>query len=91
MTFNNETLALVLANLVHFAWDDYRPVGSPSEDVQRIIGYQCACFVAQYTVDGEDGVETDVGMDMMKVDTYMDKSSRVQLARRFVKAFGGIK
>jgi hypothetical protein len=91
MTFDTETLAMVLANLVHFAWDDYLPDGSPDENIQRTLGYQCACFVAQYTVDGESGVETEVGMDMMQVDTNMTKDARLRLARKFIKTFGGVK
>lgn len=90
MKYTKNSLAYTLAALVDFAWDDYRP-NAPDEIIQRSLGYQCACFVAQHTVDGDGGVETEVGISEMATDRNVPFDTRLKMAHEFIKLFGGVK
>lgn len=90
MTYTTDSLAYTLAKLVDFAWDDYKP-NAPDENIQRSLGYQCACFVAQYTVDGKDGVETEVGISEMATEYNVPFADRLKMAYNFISLFGGVK
>lgn len=85
------TLADTLAQLVQFAWDDFGPDGVLPEGSQWTVAYQVACFTAQHTAQGGDGVETETGLTGLRVDERMAYPARLALARAHVAAFGGAK
>lgn len=85
-----QPLAEVLAQIAQFSISDYDPIPVPDE-VQRNCAYVCACFLAQHTKDGVEGVETDVAMDLLKIGQSMSYGNRVLHAKRAIEEFGGIK
>ena len=89
--FTDNQLALILAQIVNFGWSNYTPDGKPDQYLQENIGYQCACFVAQHTVEGDVGVETDEAMQLMRVDKPMNEGQRFELAMKFIRMYGGAK
>ena len=82
-------LAAIIAQVVHFARDDY--TGSPSmpatipENVLWNISYVVACFLAQHTRFGEAGVEAESAYVGMEVATDMTYTARLRLAERLVR------
>jgi hypothetical protein len=89
--FTDNQLALVLTQIVNFGWSNYTPDGKPDQYLQENLGYQCACFVAQHTVEGSDGVEIDEAMTLMKIDKEMNEGERFALAMKFIRRYGGAK
>lgn len=85
-------LAQVLAQVVHFARDDYNPKqsdgGMPREGEWN-LGYVCSCFLAQHTLRGGEGVDTEFGFRRMKVDKDVPFEERVKLAEAAIAELGG--
>lgn len=87
-------LAQVLAQLVTFARSDYDPRQAEDampQDVLWNISYICSCFLAQHTVLGDGGVDTEFGFASMKVDEDMSFEERIKLAEAAIEELGGIK
>lgn len=88
-------LAQVLAQIVHFAWDDYYdPLDAGAklpEQTQRTVAYVCACMLAQHTVRGEEGVETEFPYDFLGIAERMPFIERLTLATQAIALCGGIK
>lgn len=93
MNTYNLTLAAIIAQIVHFAHDDY--TGNDSvvlpESNAWSIAYVVACFVAQHTVNGDDGVDTEYPWKTMKITERMPYDDRLVLACEVIAAFGGAK
>lgn len=83
--YSLSSLADVLAQLVHFVWDDYGPDDDPPELVQWAAAYQVACFAAQHTPQGKHGVETEEGLLGLKVKERMSYVDRLAVAKEFVR------
>ena len=93
MFTSNDQLASVLADLVNFGFSNFTP-DTPDYVlllVQENIAYQCACFVAQNTKDGDGGVEICEAFEALKVNKDLSKEKRYALALAFVEDFGGVK
>lgn len=87
--YKRDTLPEILAQIVHFAWDNYY-AGDPDtvnlpDDVMWIVAHQCACFLAQYTAQGSSGVEPDITYMALKCNLYMPYEERLELAQSLVK------
>ena len=91
MFSTNNQLAFVLAQTVNFGWSNYTPDGKPDRVVQETIAYQCACFVAQHTNLGGDGVEIVEAMNLLDVDRELSYDDRFNLALKCVEFYGGVK
>lgn len=79
-------LATVIAQLVHFAHDDF---GAPDsvilpEQCQWTVAYTVSCFIAQHTLRGEEGVDTETGWEGLKVYERMPFADRLALAEALV-------
>lgn len=85
------TLPHVIAQCVHFAWNDYANDGPLPEDVVWTVSYQVACYLAQHTPEGEHGVDTETGLRSLKVDEDMPYAERLALAEQVVADHGGAK
>jgi len=81
-------LAIVIAQVVHFTLDDY--AGNPiPEAVEWNAAYISACFIAQHTVDGHEGVETEGPWKALQTMKHIPFSERLALAERLVEEWGG--
>lgn len=90
MKYGRATLAETVAQVVHFARDDYRPPDSTMpDDVVWNVSYICACFLAQHTVEGGDGVETEYPWTLLQVTTDMEYEARLKLAESAIAGLGG--
>ena len=89
----NLTLAAIIAQIVHFAHDDYS--GNDSvvlpEPNAWSIAYVVACFVANHTVDGDQGVDTGEPWEVLKVAERMTYDERLVLACELIATYGGAK
>ena len=86
MKYTVDTLAEVIAQVVHFSMDDFSGSSDNEypEQVAWNVSYQVACFLAQHTLHGGNGVETDVAMDLLQVGKFMPYIERVELARKAI-------
>ena len=85
------TLGEIVAQIVHFAHDDYSGEDSVilPLDMQWSIAYVAACFLAQHTVDGHNGVETDWVHTCLRLNTRLSYSARLAHANKLVTELGG--
>lgn len=88
MHYSN-TLPGILAQLVHFAHDDYLPEGRMPPDVGWSIAYVAACFLAQHTKLGDGGVDTEVTHTGLQVGHQMSYTERLALAEELVREWEG--
>ena len=87
-----ETLAPVLAQVVQFARDDYTgPDSVLPEAVIWSAAYVCACFLAQHTVQGNEGVDTGNPFEALRIPKEMSYAERLKLAEQLVQSWGGQK
>lgn len=88
------TLPEVLARVVEFSRNDYfngtRTVDYP-DDVACNAAFVCACFIAQCTKNGHDGVDMETPYAALAMDKDMPYKARVALAAALVADFGGCK
>ena len=94
MSAPNLILATIIANIVEYSRNDYYPIEPETvypEDVVWNCAYICACFIAQNTVHGQDGVDREIPLNMLKIDQHMSMEERVKLALALVEEFGGQK
>lgn len=94
MTYTNGSLAEILAQIVQFSQNLYQPIQSDTvypEDVAENCAYTCACFIAQHTQHGNEGVELEVAYRGLKVNEWLSYSERVLLAQDIIRKYGGEK
>lgn len=87
-----ETLAETLAQIVHFAHDDYSEESGSvvlPEPARWTVAYIVACFTAQHTINGDNGVGTEEGLKGLCVDQRMTYAQRLEKAREHVATWGG--
>lgn len=84
-------LAAVIAQLVHFHLSDFQPKDDIPDFMTGNVSYICACFLAQHTVHGCDGVETDTARELLQVEKRMPYLRRLRLAEGAVNLLGGEK
>lgn len=77
---SREALAAVLAQIVHYAWDDYAGNQELPEVAMWTTSYICSCFLAQHTDEGEYGVETEYPLARLKIAESMSYADRLALA-----------
>ena len=88
MKYSIASLAEILAQIVQFSRDNFTGVDSIyPEDVKYDCGYICACFLAQHTPNGNQGVETEAAIKLLKIDDALSYSDRLKLARKAIKEF----
>ena len=89
------TLAEILAQIVAYMHDDYNPRQSETVIPDEVIwncAYVCACFVAQHTVNGGEGVDTGHPYEALKItDETISYAERVMLADSLIHSYGGVK
>lgn len=85
------TLDHVIAQCVHFAWDDFAPDGTPPEDVVWTVSYQVSCYLAQHTVLGDAGVATETGLGYLRVSDRIEYTERLRLAEIAIEDLGGVR
>lgn len=86
------SLAPLLAQIIHFSRDDYsfgEVDDDCPEDVVRNASYICACFLAQHTRLGDEGVDTECPYVSLRAGISMPFDERLRLAEKLVKSFGG--
>ena len=83
-TYSLDSLAAVIAQIVHFAHDDYEQSGFLPEEVTWNIAYVVACFTAQHATLGKDGVHTEAALVGMKIAERMSYDERLRLAHLYV-------
>ncbi len=82
-----ERLIDIIACIADFALDDFTESHEIQfEDVAQ-AAYILACFVAQNTPKGEEGVDTEYAMSRMEMRTRMSYDDRLGIARSFVNEF----
>lgn len=93
MAYEMTGLPALLAQLVHFAWEDYYGCidNIPPESSIWTVAYQCACMLAQYTHGGENGVDTESAYKGLRVYEEMSYDDRLTLANKLVEEFDGSK
>lgn len=81
----------VIACIAHFAMDDFYngDVNPPPPQFEDMVqaAYIVACFVAQNTPKGEEGVDTEYAMTRMQMTHRMPYEDRRELASRFIHEF----
>lgn len=86
--------AEIMAQIVQFSYSDYydgvHKTTLPYE-VRWNVAFIIACFLAQHTVQGGDGVDPEIGYDGMQVDVHLSYGERVDLAKKLIEDFGGVK
>lgn len=90
-SINKDSLAQIMAQVVEFGREDYK--GSTSvipDNIEWNIAYQAACFLAQYTVGGDDGVDTEVAYYGLEVNKDMPYEDRLKLAYKLIEEWGGV-
>lgn len=90
----NLILAAIITNIVQYSRSDYYPIEPDTvypEDVAWNCAYICACFLAQNTVHGSDGVDRETPLNALKIDKDMSTDERMKLALALVEEFGGQK
>lgn len=88
--YNLDTLAEILAQIVHFARDDYQQGVMPDESAWN-AAYIAACFTAQHTLGGEEGVDTEHAYKALQVTEDVPYAARVGLAKAFILLYDGEK
>ncbi len=88
MKLTNDSLAEILTRIVRFSMDNYGGEGDEyPEDVMYDCAYICACFVAQHTRYGLNGVESEEAIRYLKIGTFLMDDERLKLAEEFIKAY----
>lgn len=90
--YDIDTLAGILAQIVHFARDDYNSQQSETEIPHEVlwnVAYTCACFTAQHTEQGGEGVDTEHAFNVLLLDKDISYAERVRCAHKLVEMFGG--
>ena len=90
MSYSIGTLAEILAQIAHFSTDDSEEDG-PVSAIAYNTAMICACFLAQHTDDGIDGVEIETAFDLLRCNEAMPYEERLELAKKAVAEFGGEK
>ena len=84
-------LAKVLADIVQYSRNDYFDGKSedsyPEDTVGWNCAYVCACFLANNTKYGNNGVDTEFPFTQLQIDKSMSYESRLALAEDAVKFF----
>lgn len=94
MPYTLDSLAEIIAQIVDFSWDDYNPIIPENvypDNVGWNIAYVCACFLAQHTVEGHNGVDTEYAYNGLSVDSFMSYKERLKLAKKIINQMGGPK
>ena len=79
-----DSLAAIMAQVVHFAWDDYGPYDELPEPNLRTVAYQIACFAAQHTTEGQHGVESEEALLGLRIRENISYEDRLAAATKFV-------
>ena len=77
-------VANILAQIVQFSQDDYHEKSYPDEQAWG-VAYICACFLAQHTSHGNEGVDTEIPYVALKIGKRMPFDKRLKLAQKLVK------
>lgn len=78
----------ILAQIIHFAWEDFAPSDELPEEVAWCIAHVCACFLAQNTHYGyEEGVEGESTYVELQIGHRMPYEKRLELARNLAEAW----
>lgn len=87
------TLGEIVAQIVHFAHDDYSGEDSVvlPKDIQWSTAYVVACFLAQHTVNGHNGVDTAWVHTSLYIDVRLSYPARVIHANKLITELGGSK
>lgn len=92
MKYTLDSLAEIIAQVVDFSIGDFGFEQELPEYHPLHLGFVVACFLAQHTKEGHHGVDTETGMVLLQTeDRTLDYPARVNLARKAIAEFGGVK
>lgn len=85
-----------MAQACHYAQDHITGWGYEDPNVDREYLLQCtshqiACFLAQNTVDGSDGVETEIVLEQLVSPEIREIEEWESIFKGIVEEFGGLK
>lgn len=92
--FGGLSLAQIIAQICEYMHDDYRdnPDSVLDENIIWNTAYICSCFIAQHTVDGHAGVNTDHTLNGLKIAQDIDYWERLDLVNQYIALYyGGVK
>jgi len=81
-----QVLAPVLAQIVQFAHDDFSALEEDfPESAAYNVAHICACFIAQHTPLGDNGVDMEVPLAALRISERMSYGERLTLAVALVE------
>ena len=92
-----EYLIEFLAKMCHYAQEHLLYKGHEAISESDLAGYmqctsyQVACFLAQNTVEGEDGVDSNVALDKLCEEPVKSVKEWKKIITIYVKLYGGLR